>query len=339
MTAPSHVTSEQLRQCSLDALIPQVFPGAQRSLERQGTGRYQWILPDGRKVNIHPTPTGDEFRFMNRPDWHKPGVSQKGAINFLIWACDWDFQQARNFLAEQTSTESLTVSRTRVAAQEKPSRLIHPRPLQPWHRNWMAVKKYLGQVRKIPEPILAEVFARRLCFAGSGYTAGYVAFPHHDTTHHVRGYTLRWMFPEAPKDKPVKWVSRGSRLQEGWFTLGHGSRAVILAESPIDALTLWSMAKYQGIASQVTVRSTAGQGGLCEAVLKGFPLVIVATDRDRAGESYAAWIQHQRSAHQIVRRIVPPGSYKDWNEAWIAGSERVRSSTLPQALHQPSLGR
>jgi hypothetical protein len=57
-----------------------------------------------------------------------------------------------------------------------------------------------------------------------------------------------------------------------------------------------------------------------------FDAVVTAFDHDAAGQGYAEWVRQQRGQDPITT-IWPPGSYKDWNEAWQAGHRALLETT------------
>ena len=288
MVDGSHLNA--LRRIPLAHVIPRAFPGARLSAERQGPGRVRWILPDGTKVNVLPLADGDVFRFMNRLDWTQPGISPKGAINFLMLARHWSLREAASFLEDgqpflivprEDGPRAMTNARTV---------LRHPRRLTDPEQEWVQIQRYLVGQRQLPELLVADLYRRGYVYAGDGGYRGYLAFPHRAeaTSPAITGYSLRWASPDLPPhNRPIKWVAPGSRLKAGWFSIGRGTDAVIITESPIDALTVWASAIEEGLAHRITVRCTAGAGGLTDRLWEGFSQVVVATDRDAAGDSYA----------------------------------------------------
>lgn len=319
-----------LRRIPLANVIPWAFPGAKLSAERQGPGRLRWILPDGTKVNVLPLADGDVFRFMNRLDWTRPGISPKGAINFLMLARHWSLREAASFLDD--GQRFLTVprgveSRALIMARTV---LRHPRRLTDPEQEWVQIQRYLVGQRRLPELVVADMYRRGYVYAAGGAYRGYLVFPHRAeaTSPTITGYSLRWANNDLPPhDKPTRWVAPGSRLKAGWFSIGCGTAAVVITESAIDALTVWASAIEEGLAHRVTIRSTAGAGGLTQRLWEGFPRVVVATDRDAAGNSYAQWVESYHTAAVSVIRVTPPTPYKDWNEAWQGGVRRLLADT------------
>ena len=272
-----------LRRIPLANVIPWAFPGARLSAERQGPGRVCWILPDGTKVNVLPLADGDVFRFMNRLDWSQPGISPKGAINFLMLARKWSLREAASFLDD--GQRFLNVPRESAPRAVTTARTVlrHPPRLSDLEQEWAHIQRYLVGQRRLPELVVADMYRRGFVYAGGGVYRGYLVFPHRAaaTIPTITGYSLRWANKDSPPhDKPARWVAPGSRLKAGWFSIGRGTDAVVITESPIDALSVWASAIEEGLAHRVTIRSTAGAGGLTQSLWEGFPRVVVATDRD-----------------------------------------------------------
>lgn len=319
-----------LRRIPLANVIPWAFPGARLSAERLGPGRVRWILPDGTKVNVLPLEDGDAFRFMNRLDWTQPDISPKGAINFLMLARHWSLREAASFLddgqrllavPQEAGSRAVTMVRTV---------LRHPRRLTDPEQEWAQIQGYLVGQRQLPELVVADLYGRGYVYAGGGAYRGYLVFPHRAEAANptITGYSLRWANKDVrPHDKPTRWVAPGSRLKAGWFSIGRGTDAVIITESPIDALTVWASAIEEGLAHRVIIRSTAGAGGLTQSLWEGFPRVVVATDRDEAGDSYAQWVESHQTTGGSVIRVTPPAPHKDWNEAWQRGDRNLLADT------------
>ena len=320
----------ELRRIPLANVIPWAFPGARLSAERQGPGRVRWILPDGTKVNVLPLADGDVFRFMNRPDWTSPGIFLKGAINFLMLARHCSLREAASFLDD--SQRFLNVPREGASGAVTMARTVlrHPRRLSDPEQEWVQIQRYLVGQRQLPELMVADMYRRGHVYAGGGVYRGYLVFPHRAEVMSptITGYSLRWAKKDLPPhDKPTRWVAPGSRLKAGWFSIGRGTDAVVITESAIDALTMWASAIEEGLAHRVTIRSTAGAGGLIQRLWEGFPQVMVATDRDEAGDSYAQWVESHHTTAGSVIRVTPPAPHKDWNEAWQGGERRLLADT------------
>ena len=320
----------ELRRIPLANVIPWAFPGARLSAERQGPGRVRWILPDGTKVNVLPLADGDVFRVMNRLDWIQPGISLKGAINFLMLARHWSLREAASFLDDGQRFLNVPREAASRAVTMAHTALHHPRRLSDPEQDWAHVQRYLVGQRRLPELMVADMYRRGYVYAGGGVYHGYLVFPHRaeTTSPAITGYSLRWANNNLPPhDKPTRWVAPGSRLKAGWFSIGRGMDAVVITESPIDALTVWASGIEEGLAHRVTIRSTAGAGGLTQRLWEGFPRVVVATDRDDAGDSYAQWVESHQTTGGSIIRVTPPAPHKDWNEAWQGGARRVLADT------------
>jgi hypothetical protein len=194
---------------------------------------------------------------------------------------------------------------------------------------WFQVRDYLVGERRLPELVVADLYRRGSVYAGAGFHHGYIVFPHRadgpDSS--VTGYSLRWAKASLPpSDRPTKWVASGSRLKDGWFTLGQSRETLIIVESPIDAITLWASAIDEGIAHRVSIRSSSGAAGLAARMWEGFEAVVTAFDQDVAGQGYAEWVRQHRG--QAPRSTISlDGAYKDWNAAWQAGHRALLDPT------------
>lgn len=318
---------ESLRRLPLAEVIPLLCPGAYLSHERQGPGRVRWVLPDGTKVNVLPLADGDVFRVMNRPH-DRLTVSPKGAINFVMVVRQTSFLEAVQMLHEMRPIGDRARPESR-PVRVRPTILRHPTRMVDPEREWFHVRDYLVGERRLPELVVADLYRRGSVYAGAGFHHGYVVFPHRadgpDCS--VTGYSLRWAKASSPpSDRPTKWVASGSRLKDGWFTLGQSRETLIITESPIDAITLWASAIDEGIAHRVSIRSSSGAGGLAEPMWEGFDAVVTAFDQDAAGLGYAEWVRQHRGQAPTTT-ISPDGAYKDWNAAWQAGHRALLETT------------
>lgn len=322
-----HDGVEEVRRIPLAEVIPALYHGAYRSRERQGPGRVRWILPDGTKVNVLPLADGDLFRFMNRVD-ERSTVPHKGAINFVMAIQNMSFREAMQVLQELHPTIEpfkLDPRPTRVL----PTLLRHPPRWDDSEREWTLIRDYLVGERRLPDTIVADCYRRGYVYVGTGLYQDYLVFPHRaaEPSSPVTGYSLRWAGPGTPPDeRPVKWVAGGSRLKDGWFTLGHSPGTLIITESPIDALTLWASAIQEGVAHRVSIRSSSGAGGLSVRMWQEFDGVVGVFDNDAAGQGYADWLGQHRSTGETLC-LTPPDPYKDWNAAWQAGHRNFLSAT------------
>jgi hypothetical protein len=242
----------------------------------------------------------------------------------------WSLREAASFLDD--GQRFLAVPReagSRAVAMARPV-LRHPGTVTDPEQEWVQIQGYLVGQRRLPELVVADLYRRGCVYSGEGIYRGYLVFPHRAeaTSSTITGYSLRWANKDLPPhDKPSRWVAPGSRLKVGWFSVGRGTDAVIITESPIDALTVRASAIEEGLAHRGTILSTAGAGGLTQQLWEGFPRVVVATDRDQAGDSYAQWVESHYAAVGSVIRVTPPAPHKDWNEAWQGGERHLLADT------------
>lgn len=323
-----------LRQIPLATVIPIAFPGARGPQPGQGAGVVQWTLPEGTKVNVKTTSQSDLFKVWAGA---RAGQAGAGAINFLVatGVCA-DFAAAKAWLQDALPQLAITPMAPRTARPESP-----PPPFQLPHivRNPAeahdAALGYLTDVRQIPAPVvrLAMQSDPPAVLAGWGPKYGdYLLFPCWDHAAplkgaHPTGALLRWRHADQtpPSDRfggNPKPMAPGSHKAEGWWQLGDRNAAtLIITEAPIDALSVVAALptysdRQPELPPDLAILALGGEAGFQDRQLDGHTRILIATDRDAAGDRFAALIRAATHPHQIVERIQPPAGCKDWNEAW-----------------------
>lgn len=313
--------TDRLNHTPLDVVIPAAFPGARQVDEPQGAGWEQWLLPDGRKVNVGMKKDGpDAFSFKNAAG------GGRGALTFLTKSgAEPDFHSARRWLAQLDPAAVAMAAadhQWKAARSAQPKTLFHPRP-QPPQQSLRVCLGYLSEERGIDPRVVRAAHDRRLIWADR---EGFIVFPHRDpNTQRITGYTRRW--PDADREPPLrttrsgesyrlptKGVVRGTDSKAGWFSIGRGTHAVALVEAPIDALALMDLLWREGRAETITIRSSGGAAGWTPAMWEGFPHVMIAVDRDAGGDEFERVIRRGLAPGQTCERRLPPEGLKDWGE-------------------------
>ena len=171
------------------------------------------------------------------------------------------------------------------------------------YRNWDRVSTYLVSERGLDPGLLARCHHRRMIWADR---RGNAVFMTRDAKGEPAGAELHGTCP----DHPFRGMCRGSRKALGGFWLARrGNGPALLAESAIDALSVFSLPELAHIGLVVSSAGTTSRlppwiGGL------GVDDIRCGFDADAAGDEAAA---NLIGFHPQIRRLRPTGG-KDWNE-------------------------
>ena len=312
---------------------------------KQQAGYYRTPLG---KLQVTPGIGGDSYHFWSGS---LAGTAGHGAISFVQHvglasnfggACDWlETHQGRNMQGPPRPTTQPLVTRAQKPYQP-PWRVFDDR------LKASALIGYLTGQRGIPSDIVLDLLRQPHGPLAAGYGpryGHYILFPmrnHTDPKKPEVGAILRWKGADQPPktlfggEKAPK--APGTQTGRGWWQVGpYPASTVIVTEAPIDALSLWA-ALMPADRETTRIVATGGEGGLSAPGLwAGTERVYLAQDRDQAGGKQAlkTWIAaYAASTRCPTTRLLPPGSAKDWNAAWQADPNAVRTA-LATAL-QPA---
>jgi len=253
-----------------------------------------------------------------------------GAIDLVMHVQQVDFQQAVQWLSRQDLSTHLEQSHP-ISEERQPLQMPVPN-----ENRWAAVRNYLAETRKLPSALVDRLHQRGMIYADVSQNAVFVRHAtHFDGTSWQRqeptGASLRGTWGE---NNSFQGLAPGSSREQGWFWLGAGRgdiKRVLIAESPIDALSLATLDKHRQNTQGVTVYlSSDGSGAVpidaLRQVIEQGGQVAVGFDADQAGEEMA-W----RVAQQLpgVSRITPAYG-KDWNERLVCDGQPERASQPQQ---------
>jgi DNA primase len=166
-------------------------------------------------------------------------------------------------------------------------------------------RRYLVETRGVP----AEQADRwGLGYACAGRYAGRVYLPAHDRRMHLVNYTARSFtgdplkFKEPPEGSGA---DKGAVFGERFWPAPSERRVVVALESALNALAV------ERAAPEFCVGAIFGSEVLPAHLLKfgTFPLVLVASDPDKAGEKYWRAIRGGLARHAWVERVdIPDGT-------------------------------
>ena len=184
--------------------------------------------------------------------------------------------------------------------------------------------RYLTGERGLPEPVVEAAMRAGVLREGP---YGSAWFAHHDHAGRLTGFEMRGPDFRGFSENGEKTLFRlPGRLE----TSGAPVRRLVVAEAPIDAMSLAAIERLR--ADSLYVATTGGMGpGTVAALdhtlraLSALPgaVLVAATDADRAGDGYASRLQAIGDAAGVrFERLRPPVEGEDWNDRVRQGSMR-----------------
>jgi Protein of unknown function (DUF3991)/Toprim-like len=267
------------------------------------SARGRWSL-GGEPVSV------DGDRWYN----HARQQSATGAIELIQHATGYTERQATAWLSHEVGADVAVVAAARharsIAEREPPPPFQAPEP-DPQH--WPQVRAYLIEQRGLPSRWIDYLHDRGTVYADRRANA---VFLRQNDQGEATGAYLRGTWP----GNSFSGLAAGTRRDAGWFRVtlqrrsgSHDDRSVgrpvlILAESPIDALSVLEMHRRSAEGREcgpVTVLSTDGAGTLPDQAIRQTldqgGIVRVATGNDQAGERIWQTIQEKYPEPQVVR--------------------------------------
>jgi hypothetical protein len=267
---------KKLRETDLNIVITTLFNGFELGTKHYHITR-QYILPSNQKIAI----TGLKW-FDN-----SKSIGGFGALDLVKYLGSVSLFEAADIL-EKMNNENL------INLDIKP--IAHKKGLipEPCSETWIYVKQYLTCVRKIPEPIISELYNDLLIWSDKRKNC---VFPRDNNT----GAFLRGTFPNKPFKMTVGLNGKPYVIP--------GNNITIITEAPIDAISL----RYYY--PNATILATGGRIGFdkIEPYLFKSIMVLLAQDNDKSGDQQADYLS--KFIHVETKRLRPKKNYKDWNEA------------------------
>ncbi|MEO0804434.1 MAG: toprim domain-containing protein [Cyanobacteria bacterium J06642_2] len=298
-------------------------------MERDRYDKKKWRF-DGMRVSISP----DTQQFYD----HAGQQGGTGAIDFVQYVKQFDFNEARQFLQDTVASQAnASLSNKQRANLERSQKPAKPRlnkrftPPMADPLKWKVAREYLIGDRFLPAEMVDELH-RRGDIYGTGLPAKTmeqqiakgnrraheivnVVFLMRDPfdLEVVKGAALR----AAHRDNQFQGMAEGSSKAESWFYFdwGKGDRVskVVLVESAIDAMSAAALStetEYRCI----RFLSTGGEGAfpinfLDHCSQNGIS-IIAGFDNDSVGWKLAVKLGQR---YEIRIALSPQG--KDWNEA------------------------
>jgi hypothetical protein len=218
----------------------------------------------------------------------RPNIKGKGAINLVKFMLDCDFNTAVKYLKNNFST-GLNNKTFYTKETNKTANLPFLPPVEV-ESNWINVKKYLVEERKLDPELLENLHLQKKIYADAKNNAVFAT----KIGCELRGTTGYF---------------KGHRGKKGWF-IGDFAAAekVAFVESAIDAISYLILHENTAVVSCGGVNNDK----LLEWIDKTFSngkRVVLAFDDDEAGIKMVAEIQKVR---EQAEREIPEG--KDWNK-------------------------
>jgi 5S rRNA maturation endonuclease (ribonuclease M5) len=267
-------------------------------LEPDSNDKHKW-QNENHTINI----TGSKFY-----DW-KQMKGGGGAIDLVMHINECDYKQSVATLCDRF-VEGATIE----AVTYKTREIIKTEPVQEFippvrdQSLWLSVKQYLTRTRKLPSSLVDRLHEQGLVYADQNQNAVFIRRSIDEDK--ITGATLRGT---AGENNQFKGLAKGSKRKEGWFYFTKGEqssdpvRRVVLVESPIDAMSLAVLERTDSV--KTLYLSTDGAGGIPIEYLKEVKNVVIAFDRDRAGQSMA-----ERIKTQLPNAVSKTPKAIDWNQ-------------------------
>lgn len=283
---------------------------------------------DGRHISIN----GEQFYD------HDAGCGGGGAIDLVMHVRQCDFNDAVAYLTGHVPVPLRSADHER--RREGPTSADERRPFVPPRRDvrsWPQVRTYLTEERGIPARIVDNLHRAGIVYADGRQNA---VFLRHAPDGIVTGASVR-----GTRDgTDFKGLAAGTNRDAGYFYYHTGERqpyttpSLVLAEAPIDALSVHALRLLAEERGPVTLLSTDGAGALPTAMIDkalahGWT-VQAAFDADKGGDLLWRRLgEHypRETARETIWREAPPHG-KDWNDT-LRYVLQERAQALDREVH------
>lgn len=281
--------ADLLREFQIDEVLKKLYGAELAKSSKLNDDSRKWSLNDGREVAVSAGKDGADV-------WiEQGGRGQRGAINLVMRLEGLDYKDAVRLLAEHFDSSAITAERTAQLSRQVKVDIeeIIQQPLKPpvpAPQNWERVKKYLLEVRALPEILIDWMHKQSKIYADSRNN---VVFPREKGGAFLRGTSDKKYFHTI-----------GNKHQGPYVLEGLGD--VWLCESPIDALSIKAHIPDAHVISL--------GGNLIKLSELKFPInrkIISAFDNDHQGKNFTEQAINLWPTIQIMK----PQTGKDWNAA------------------------
>jgi len=259
---------------------------------------------------------------------NKAGRGGAGAIDLQMHLSGKDFLTSCQTLAsnfQSVGRGDLGLSfppgqRAKSEQERKPFHQLVAKYAVPDETNWPIARAYLVETRKIEPVIVDQMHEIGSIYANNHRPNPSLVFLHRTPHGKVEGATLR-----DTRHESTFRPSLGNKLT-AWFTVGNlrGAHTVVAVESPIDALSYYSL--YAGRHDSLAAVSCGGATVPYELMHQAYnrrQSFVVALDNDSAGERgwRKAWNETVDWNGFKISPDSPKG--KDWNDDLIGLVHRL----------------
>ncbi len=290
MSRRYRVTPEDIRLARDAPLLPE--------LERRGYA----LMKDGRYYRLaeHDSLVIDPQR--NRWHWNSQGIKNANTLDWLMLNEQYSLPDAVRELLGNREERTVVMQPKRAALPVKT-----PWQLPEKHTDHHRAFAYLTITRKIDTKLVQELLHKRLIYEDSPHHNA--VFVRYDETGSPAGFFARSTISGSsymyePKNSDKRWT---------FLLPGEDTRGLYVAESAIDACSIETLRRRQGLqANLYPILSLGGNSIVAfQWYLQRYAVdtVICCTDNDRGGEIGYQAIEALYSGRLI--RACPP--IKDWN--------------------------
>jgi Toprim-like/Protein of unknown function (DUF3991) len=251
--------------------------------------------------------------------WWDPGSTAKGDIFALVQYLnpEVNFGQVRKILRPFIGLSPSFPLHERVSSKEKQDVPF----VVKWERRKVPTRgspswRYLTDVRRLPVPIVAAAISAGMLREGP-YASAWFAHRDHDgqlTGIEMRGPNYRGFSPGGTKTL--------FRLPGRLRTSTVPTSRMVVTEAPIDAMSVAALEHLRADTLYVATAGGMGPGTIAALERELWTLstqeggeLVIATDADDAGDSYAARLTEMARAIDLKSsRLRPSGGANDWND-------------------------
>ncbi|NJK58556.1 MAG: DUF3991 domain-containing protein [Pleurocapsa sp. SU_5_0] len=287
-------------------------------LEADPKDKHKW-QNEQHIINI----TGSKFY-----DW-KQMQGGGGVIDLVMHINECDYKQSVAWLGDrfgEGATIEATTYKTREIIKTEPVHEFIPPVAE--QSKWLSVKQYLTRTRKLPSGLVDKLHEQGLIYADQKQNAVFIRRSINESK--ITGASLRGTVGE---DNQFKGLAKGSKRKDGWFYFERGEQAsdpvrrVVLIESPIDAMSLAVLERTDS--KKTLYLSTDGAGQIPIEYLKEIKEVVIALDRDRAGQEMT-----ERIKTQLPNAVSKTPKAIDWNQDLVNTFDWANQKRSHEIKHQ-----
>ena len=241
---------------------------------------------------------------------HKSSTGGGGSIDLVKTVLDCDFNEAKAWLFQHYGGASLVaeavdsqIKETKQLAEKVRKGETGFKPPAPDPSKWQQVKRYLTVARGLSSKLVDGIHKQGKVYADALANVVFVG------THHAS--------KRGTGTNSFKGLHLGSDRREAWRCVVGKSEdfdnALVIAESPIDALSYMQANRVTGTAAATNGVTSKTPSNLLAAAWRK---IIIAYDNDATGNENAEALAKdlKNKGFTSIERHAPPVGFKDWNE-------------------------